>query len=159
MPTESTQQLLIEIRERLKEATPEQIKWVFARLSSKTDKEAAKRVGVNNTSVSKWANKAQLDEIVRMLLIDPLVAAAETLRLAAPDAAAVLVGELRGKQKRAAANDVLDRAGIARLTKIAPVTPDGKEPYDSDTDGQRLALLNQLVASEQASRSRPDTDE
>lgn len=142
------------INQQLKGATPEQVKWVFARITCNSDKDAAKKVGVGASSVCRWENKSQLDEAVRLLLIDPLLAAAETLRIAAPDAAAVLVAELKGKQKRQAANDVLDRAGVSRLTKVAPTTPDGKEGYRpldlenlTDAELERLGKILTKIAT------------
>jgi hypothetical protein len=110
--------LVAEIHARLENASPEQVRYVMARMHHSTDKAAAKEVGIHPNTVARWPNKAELDELVTMLLIDPLLAAVETLRLAAPDAARVLVRELRGKQKRQAANDILDRSGVARSSNL-----------------------------------------
>ena len=51
-------------------ATPEQIKWVLARLLSKTDKDAANAIGIHQSTVSRWENKAELDKAVIALLAD-----------------------------------------------------------------------------------------
>lgn len=57
---------------------------------------------------------------------------------------------------RGVLDDLAKETG-GRVTKVAPVTPDGKEEYGKDASRQRLALLDQLIATEQASNSGPDT--
>lgn len=98
--------------EILAQATPEQVRWVTARLTAKSDHEAAKAVGVHPSTVSKWPNKADLDAAVRALLTQTAAAAVLILSQAAPQAAQVLVANLKGKQAVPAANSILDRCGV-----------------------------------------------
>lgn len=96
----------------LADATPVQIKWVMARLVNKTDQKAAKAVGIHRTTASRWSNKAALDEVVNILLREPVKAALTILQEAAVDAASVLVDELERKDKLRAADSILDRIGL-----------------------------------------------
>ena len=56
---------------------------------------------------------------------------------------------------------------LARITtretlpvrKVAPTDPTGEKEYGADTNSQRLALLNQLIAAEQANNSGSDSSE
>jgi hypothetical protein len=100
--------------EILATATPEQVRWVIARLSAKSDQEAAKAVKVHPTTVCKWPNKSDLDRAVNLLLQDVAGATALILRQAAPEAARALRESLRDPKMRvSAATAVLDRTGFA----------------------------------------------
>jgi len=93
----------------LANATPEQCKWVMARLATKTDREAAKRVNVHPTTVSRWDNKAELDRAVNLLLKEPREAALAILTDAVVDAARIKVSGLGSGGKQQAATEILDR--------------------------------------------------
>jgi len=77
-----------------------------------------------------------------------------------------IIEPLSSKQLRDAAATLKVADELARITtretlpvtKVAPVTPDGKEEYGKDADRQRLALINQLIAAEQEKNSGPDTE-
>ncbi len=101
-------------------ATPEQVRWVFRRILNKTDMQAAKEAGVHYSTVSKWPNKADLDIAVNLLLQDPIDAAIAMLREAVPEAAEVLITEVRmkGRHKMLAAEQVLDRMGVSAVHKV-----------------------------------------
>ena len=107
-----------EANEILANATPEQVKWVLKRLGSRSDAEAAKKTKVHPSTVSKWPNKAELDQAVNLLLRTPVLAALEILEDAAVDAADVLVDELTKKSKLAAANSILDRIGLKGTQRV-----------------------------------------
>ena len=102
--------------EILSQATPDQVRWVLARLHTKTDHEAAEEVGVHRSTVSKWDNKAELDIAVNILLREPIKAAVEILGNASAEAAQVIVDTLRVKRDNRlrlnAASDILDRVGV-----------------------------------------------
>lgn len=100
------------INKLLENATPEQVKWVLARLVTKTDGEAAKEIGMHPSTVSRWPNKTKLDKAVMLYLRQPIDAALGILREAAVDAAVVKVGGLKSKKdtiRQSAATEILDR--------------------------------------------------
>lgn len=104
-----TNELLTDANEILTCATPEQYKWVMARLSTKTDKEAAGKVGIHPTTVSRWNNKADLDLAVNLLLREPREAALAILTDAVIDAATLKVKGLGARDKQQVATEILDR--------------------------------------------------
>lgn len=122
----SDQQVPTTANDILGRATPDQVRWVVARLSSKTDHEAARIAGVHPSTVSKWENKGDLDRAVNLLLQEPITAARSILERAAVDAAQVLVDSLTMKGRQlVAANSVLDRVGVTGTNHI-DVTSGGK---------------------------------
>jgi len=104
--------------------------WILARLFVDSDAKAAKAVGVRPETVCRWPAKKDMDRVVRYFKKHQIPAARTMLENAAAQAAHVMISELRGKQKLKAANDVLDRTGVARLTKVAPTDPSGEREYD-----------------------------
>lgn len=110
----SNQEAPRNVKEILAQATPEQVRWVTARLVTKSDQEAAHKVGVHPSTVSKWPNKAELDRAVNLLLQDVAEATALILKQAAPEAARALVESLRDPKTRVpSATAILDRTGFA----------------------------------------------
>ena len=104
----------------LSEATPEQARWVLARLTKDTDQEAAWVVGLHRSTVSKWANKGDLDLAVQLLLADAVQGAKAIIEINAANAAKVVVDLLATRDPRvrlAAAENVLDRAGVVKTTR------------------------------------------
>jgi mannose/fructose/N-acetylgalactosamine-specific phosphotransferase system component IIB len=100
------------INQLLENATPEQVKWVLARLVQKTDALAAKEIGMHPSTVCRWPNKADLDKAVMLYLRQPIDAALSILQEAAVDAAVVKVGGLKSKKdtiRQSAATEILDR--------------------------------------------------
>jgi hypothetical protein len=73
---------------------------------------------VHPVTVCKWANKADLDEAVGLLLVEDAEAARLVLTKAARKAAETLVGELAGRQKLQAANSILDRTGVQAIQSV-----------------------------------------
>ena len=108
-----------QLAELLKTFTPEQIDFVSHRMVCKSDKEAAEKAELNYDSVRSWKNKQEVNLAVRLAKMDSVVVAREKLRRLAPKAVDVLDEELDDKENRlAAARDVLDRAGLAKESKI-----------------------------------------
>ena len=68
------------------EWTPEQRKWVIARLKLTTDAAAARVAGVHPATVCRWSNKDELDAKVKELLDHPLEQAMTILADAVPEA-------------------------------------------------------------------------
>lgn len=100
------------INRLLENATPEQVKWVLARLVTKTDGEAAKEIGMHPSTISRWPNKADLDQAVALYLRQPIDAALSILHEAAVDAAVIKVSGLKSKKdtiRQSAATEILDR--------------------------------------------------
>ena len=107
------------------DATPEQVRWVLARLTCTTDQAAAKKAGVHPSTVSKWPNKPQLDRAVCDLLQAPIAAVLEILQQHGIEAGQVLADELKHKNRLAAANSILDRI-LGRAAQ--PITGEGGGP-------------------------------
>jgi hypothetical protein len=99
----------------------------MARLVARTDKEAAKRVGVHPTTVSRWDNKADLDLAVNLLLKEPREAALAILTEAVIDAATIKVEGLAKGGKQQAATEILDRV-LGRPMQRQELTGKGGAP-------------------------------
>jgi len=119
--------MLRDAKEILASATPLQVRWVMARLVSKTDQKAARAVGIHPTTVSRWSNKVELEKAINILLREPVEAALTVLQKAAIDAASVLVSELERKDKLRAADSILDRVGLRGSQKHEIAGKDGSQ--------------------------------
>jgi len=111
--------------------TPEQAKWVLWRLVTKTDQEAAKKIGVHPSTVSKWENKAELDAAVLRLLASPTEAVLAILHDAAIEATRVKVEGLKSRSenvRQRAATEILDR-NIGKPTQRQEITGADGEPF------------------------------
>lgn len=101
------------VDEILSRASISQVQWVLARLTARSDDEAARRIGKTGRSVYHWDNKKDLDEAVKLLLSQSVEAAGRILSQAAPAAAQALVDALSDKRQRIrAAKEILDRSGL-----------------------------------------------
>lgn len=110
--------------------TPEQARWVLWRLVCKSDQEAAKKVGIHRTTVSRWENKADLDAAVLRLLASPTEAVMAILHDAAIEAARVKVEGLKSRSesvKQGAATEILDR-NIGKPKQSHEITGKDGEP-------------------------------
>lgn len=116
----------------LRGATPIQIRWVLERLKCKSDRDAARKVGVSESAMFHWPNKAQLDDAVKALLMDGVEQARLVLRNACGDAAETLVRFLATKQGVEAAKAILDRAGLPAVSKQEHSGPGGQPLFDLD---------------------------
>lgn len=138
--------------------TIEQRKWVLARLTTKSDADAARAIGLHPATVCRWANKAVLDEAIVELLADPTAQALSVILEAVPDAAQVKVAGLRSRNeniKQASASEILDRAlgkakqsmdTNARVSVDMRVTPDLGQLNDDELTA--LASLARRIAGD-----------
>lgn len=142
----NSEKLLTEANEILSTATPEQIKWVYARLVCKTDKEAAKQAGVHHVTVSQWPNKLGLNRAVSLLLRSPIEAALRILEDAAIEAAIIKTSGLKSKKegiKQAAATEILDR-NMGRPKQRQEFTGAEGGPIEIEDVSAREKLLGRL---------------
>ena len=128
--------------------TPEQRRWVLFRLIAHSDKEAAKLAGVHPTTVSKWAEKADMDRVVARLQAAPIQGALEVLQATAIDAAQtlhILLGNKDPKVRLAAAEGILDRVGLGKTEHLdATVTVFDLEGWRQERE-RRLAEVMSLA--------------
>ena len=57
--------------------TVDQMRYIAVRPFVKYDKDAAKEIGLAAETISRWANKAQVDEAVKLMALDGIVIAGE----------------------------------------------------------------------------------
>lgn len=99
----------------LDELTPNQLKFIQARLFSKTDKEAAEKIGLIGRTVSEWKREgAPIDEIIRLYNKDATEIAIERFRESADEAAMMIIRLMRTSNSEmmqfSTAKEVLDRS-------------------------------------------------
>jgi len=102
----------------------EQRKWVLARLLVTSDAKAAREVGIDPATVSRWPNKAELTKIVEALLADPIQRAVEELREALPEASRIKREGLKSRNeivRQDVASEILDRV-LGKPTQRQEVT-------------------------------------
>lgn len=99
-----------ELDELLKVLTTDQIRYVIARQETSTDKEAARKIGVSNSTVSVWGEPVK--RAVQLMAIDGVHVAREILRRNLPKAMAVKAAGLESdneKVRQDAATEIIDR--------------------------------------------------
>ena len=107
---QSSSQRLAEI---LDLCSPTQRQWIIARLSARTDAEAARKVKVAPATVSRWKQEVPLDEALLLLQEDKMQAALLEGEDLLPRAVHALGEALIDRRTRvAAANSLLDRFGL-----------------------------------------------
>lgn len=129
---------LIEILRTLKHT---QLRFVAARINVNSDAEACRRVGINTATKERWENEADVDEAIRMSLIERVGVAMEILQRGAGEAAHVLIDDVthakrHGEIRQNAAKDVLNRVGVKAPEKIALTDPTGEHEYHGLSDDQ-----------------------
>jgi len=101
----------------LRNLSASQLSFVSARLWASSDVEAARQVGISDSTVYQWDNLADVRECVRLARLDSVQIAREKLRRVASRAVDVIEDELsarRGTSKRLdAALAALDRVGVS----------------------------------------------
>lgn len=145
------QGLSTKINDLLADATPEQRKWVAARVQLRSDAEAARKIGVRAETVCRWQNKTRLDQAVAELTTDACLGARFVLADAVLDAAKVKVEGLRSSKEQIqqdAATEILDR-GIGKVGQ--PIEFRGHLHTTSQADvnidaGRELAEFIQAMA-------------
>jgi hypothetical protein len=125
-----------DIREVLLRLNPEQTRYVFHRVTSRTDTEAAKKTGVTPSTVAGWRKTIPDVELaIRILLLKPLESALSRLEQAALQAANTLVELLDSesdKMRLQAANSIFKHLGVGSTkylevrgqVKVQPDIPD-----------------------------------
>ena len=100
------------LQEILRTLTAEQLRYVSERVNCKYDYEAAGAIGVSRETVSRWANKADVDEAVKLMVLDGVEVAREILRRSTSKAAQEIAEQLEHRSvnvRYKAAKDILDR--------------------------------------------------
>lgn len=131
--------------------TPEQRRWVMARVMTHSDAEAARAVGVLPSTVCRWANKAELDAKVAELINDNGQQAIAVLRDALVRAALVKVSGLKSHSEQIrqnTASEIMDRLLGKAVQPNEHSGPDG-EAIKIDASAKLGAFsddeLNQLA--------------
>jgi len=91
---------------------PEQLKFVAARIYTRSDAAAAREANLPSSTVYGWDNKADVDRAVQLAQLDGVNIAVERLRRLIDKAVDVLEDEMGGKRnskRLEAAIEVLDR--------------------------------------------------
>ena len=100
---------LDEIKQQL---SPDQLRYIYERVTTRTDAEAARNVGLSPETVYNWPEKRLVQEAVRLMVDDGLQASLDILRRNLARAARVKVAGLDSRKeaiKQAAATEILDR--------------------------------------------------
>lgn len=99
----------------VKNFTVDQLHYITVRPFVRSNKEAAKRVGIAAETVSRWENKADVDRAIQLMILDGVVVASEMLRRYIPQATEEFIDELSNKRvdiRHKAAREILDRGGL-----------------------------------------------
>ena len=116
------------VEELLAEATPEQRKWVMARLWTTTDREAAEKVGLHRNTPGRWPNKDELDRAILLMLEEPMEQARRMLEAALVEATQVKIGGLKSRNeqmRQEVASEIIDRVKGAVAQRIEHTGADG----------------------------------
>ena len=130
-------------------ATAEQKKWVIRRLQLPSDAAAARAVGIHPATACRWPNKNDLDALIAHLLTDTVETARLILAEAAPDAAHTLEFNLLGRKGVEAANSILDRVGLGRVSNQQHSGPEGqaipvKHEFTVNDIAEAWSILDEL---------------
>lgn len=145
-----------DLQELIATFTADQLNYLAVRPFCKYDKEAAKMIGLAAETVSRWTNKADIDEAVRLMAVDGVIVASEILRRHLPEAAYAVIVELKHKRadiRLKAAKEILDRGGAAATQRIEH---SGSVKADVGTD-PKLAEFMALVDAARTRQGDPVT--
>ena len=98
--------------ELLKTFTADQLKYIAVRPFVRYDYQAAEQIGISRETVGRWDNKADVDEAVKLMVLDGVHVAGEILSRNVAKAASEIASELDHKSvniRRQAAVEILDR--------------------------------------------------
>lgn len=115
----------------LEQLTPDQIRWVIARMECDTDKEAAARVGISHYTVARWPERVK--RAVTLMHRDGLVTAIHLRRKALAKAMSIKVAGLDSRDQRVrqqVATEIIE-------WELGKATT----PMDVQSGGQPLAAL------------------
>ena len=99
------------IEEILSALLPDQLRFVVARLQSRTDKAAAEEIGIAPDTVYGWPNKDQIDEAILLINAEPIDAARKIRKKNLVKAMMVKAKGLDSKDERlaqAAATEIIE---------------------------------------------------
>ena len=105
-------QNVTQLQEILRTLTAEQLRYVSERVNCKYDYEAAEAIGISRETASRWTNKADVDEAVKLMVLDGVEVAREILRRSTSKAAQEIAEQLGHRSvnvRYKAAKDILDR--------------------------------------------------
>lgn len=99
------------IEEILSTLLPDQLRFIVARLQTRTDKAAAEEIGIAPDTVYGWPNKDQMDEAILLINAEPIDAAREIRKKNLVKAMMVKAKGLDSKDERlaqAAATEIIE---------------------------------------------------
>ena len=125
------------LKELLTTFTPDQLNYVAVRPFVRFDYEAAKEIGISRETASRWDNKADVDEAVRLMIADGVHVAHEILSRSLAKAAKEIAEELDHRSV-----NVRYRAAMAIVERIM-----GKplQPTDITSGGEPLKDVIRVV--------------
>jgi hypothetical protein len=97
---------------KLQDLKPEELDYVMARSSNNSVAAACKEANLSQSTVYRWDNREELDELAAALRLDRHIEVELKLRQALPDAVEVVIDglkERRYSEKFRAAIEILDR--------------------------------------------------
>jgi hypothetical protein len=106
---------------KLQELKPEELDYVMARSSTNSIASACKEANLSQSTVYRWDNRDQLDELATALRLDRHIEVELKLRDALPDAVQVVIEGLKERRydtKFKAAVEILDRTMGKATQKI-----------------------------------------
>jgi DNA-binding transcriptional regulator YdaS (Cro superfamily) len=136
-----------ELQDILKTLTAEQLEFIAARMYERSDRAAARSIGMSESTVYQWENREDVKRAVVLARADGVNVVREKLRRLGTDAVQVIVEEMRfkglGNKRLDAAQDVLNRIGVDAPKKVALTDPTGTREYRSvdDLSDEELAAI------------------
>ena len=118
------------LRELLSSFSLDQLRYVSVRPTVQYDKDAAAEIGLAASTVYGWPNKADVDDAIKLMVMDGVIVAGEIIRRHLPEAARVIAGQLKHRSVNVsyrAAKDFLDR-GVGAASQRIEHTGKGGEP-------------------------------
>jgi hypothetical protein len=140
-----------------------QQKFAAARLSVNSDADAARQAGVPISTARQWRSKADVDKVIRMMTQDAMTTAMAMLTANLNKALMVLVEGLDSQDARLrhdTASQIVDRVLGKAVARVAPVMPNGIEPYETTLDGKQadamVARIEELVRLARERRAKAE---
>jgi len=135
----------------LSKLTVDQVRFVIARCSVSTDKEAAKEIGMATSTVKSWKQGgAPIDEALALMMLDGLTTAMHLRRRALGKAMAVKVAGLDSTDRnlrQRVASEIIEWE-LGKATQRSEVSgPDGEPIEVDDARDKVLDLIARRVAT------------
>ena len=93
--------------------------YIIARLTERDQASAARRIGIHKSTVTKWPNLAEIEEVVTVLRRAAVEAGQLALEALVTEAVQALGEALKDKRQRVqAAKTILDRAGLPAMSNV-----------------------------------------